>query len=136
RFVLTAAAGSMLVMSKETALLLPCVLLAWTVGDACVNRRKKPWRHSSHELCSVLAPILLFCIWSLYLNCLGKHSWTMANWSATAKDGSFYTVLYNLMHFDIFNGYFQHHLQQFLLLNYTYLYLAIIYLGALIYTYN
>ncbi len=122
-FVLSASAA---VLAKETALLLPIAALLVEI----IHSRGK--LKNLKGLLFPLLPLVIFGFWSFFLKLNGKSSWGDYIFAETKSQGTFLTIINNILTFGFLNKYAYQHWLQLFLLNFNWVFWLVILLGILL----
>lgn len=99
--------ASCAVLTKETALVFPISVL---IVYVCVKKKFH---------IALLLPFVTFLFWLWFLHINGHQPWNDWNFSSTAKQGSFYTVIHNLYTFSFLNIYAYENWRHLFLFNFN-----------------
>lgn len=117
--------ASCAVLQKETALLLPLVIL---FVEVCYLNKK-----SLRKLTYLFIPFVSFGLWMLFLRSNHQEAWQAFLFTPTASKGTFYTVIYNLVTFHFLNPYGYQQWLHLFVLNFNWIYWIIIFISLIFY---
>lgn len=122
---------SFAVLTKETALLLPIIVI---IGEIIFSshRKKLTLKNIINKIYFFL-PFLVFYIWKIILNSYGKTSWNEWIFADAQNKGVVFVILNNLISLNFINPYAIQHWKQLIFLNFNWIYLSIILLGLATY---
>lgn len=131
QFILYAIVSSLAVMTKETALLLPIIIIFIELIFIIKNRKLNTKNILNYLL--LLIPTVVYYLWKLILNSFGKDSWSEWIFTDTSDKGAIFTIINNLITLQFINPYSEWHWKQVIFLNFNWLYILIIFLAIIIY---
>ncbi len=134
QFILYAIVSSLAVMTKETALLLPIIIIFIEIIFFIKNRKLNTKNILNYLL--LLIPTVVYYLWKLVLNLFGKDSWGEWIFTDTGDKGAIFTIINNLITLQFINPYSEWHWKQVIFLNFNWLYILIIFLAIMIYIFK
>jgi len=118
-FWLYAIIASFAVLTKETALVFPMSVF---IVDLWVHKKLR---------FSQLLPFVSFLGWLWFLFKTGHQTWNDWNFSSTAKQGSLYTVIHNLLTFQFLNKYAYENWRHLFIFNYNWFFWLLAIVGII-----
>ena len=134
QFLFYALASSVAVITKETALLLPLIII-FIEFIYFIKLRKINIMHILNYA-ALLIPLGVYYIWKLVLSSYGKSSWGEWIFTETESKGAIFTIINNLVTFQFMNPYSEWHWKQAIFLNFNWLYILIISSAIVLYIFN
>lgn len=134
QFIFYGLVSSLAVITKETALLLPLIVLFVEILFFIKARRFNFKKSINHIL--PLAPLGVYYVWKIILNSYGKNSWSEWIFTETENKGAIFTIINNLITLQFINPYSQWHWKQLAFLNFNWLYILIIIFAIFFYIFN
>lgn len=128
RIILYVLAASCLVLTKETGFLFALVVFIVEFIDALLFFVKYK-KFAVFNLIVTIFPIVIFMLWLLLLEGVGKHTWSEWIFAPTAKQGAFATVIYNITSGHLLNPFAYRQWLQLLVYNFNWVYVGIGVLG-------
>jgi hypothetical protein len=125
RYIFYAISISLAVLTKETGLLVP-VIIIFTEIIFFIIRKEKLNKEFLIKFLSISIPIIIYYLWKMYLTSHGKNSWSEWIFTNNENKSALYTIFNNLTTFNFLNPYAQAHLKQLVFLNFNWLYILII----------
>lgn len=119
----------LLVLTKETGLILPLVILLVEILFVYIKKVKS----NNINWLFFISPIILEIIWFTFLRLNSQSEWKDWIFAETASKGAIYTIINNLLTLKIFNKYALQQWQQFFILNFNWVFWIIIILGVSLY---
>ncbi len=126
--------SSLAVLTKETALLLPLIIIFIEVIFFFKSRKLNI--KSSINYLLLFIPLGVYYIWKLILSSYGKDSWSEWIFTETGEKGAIFTIINNLTTLGFINAYSQWHWKQVIFLNFNWLYILIIISAVILYIFN
>ena len=111
--------ASCAVLTKETALVFPISVF---IVDLYIQKKLR---------ISLLLPFVTFLCWLWFLHMTGHQPWNDWNFSSTAKQGSFYTVIHNLVTFQFLNQYAYENWRHLFIFNFNWFYWLLAIFGVI-----
>ncbi len=134
QFIFYGLVSSLAVITKETALLLPLIVLFVEILFL-IKARKFNFKKSINYI-ALLAPLGVYYVWKIILNSYGKNSWSEWIFTETENKGAVFTIINNLITLQFINPYSEWHWKQVIFLNFNWLYILIIISAIFLYIFN
>lgn len=125
--------ASIMVLTKETALLLPISILFVEICYFALSLKMNKHTHKTiTKSLFLLLPVITFVCWLLFLQVNHQKPWSDWLFASTADKGTFYTILYNLATFNFLNQYAYQQWLHLFMLNFNWAYWLIAGIGLVI----
>ncbi len=111
----------LIILTKETGLLIVGTFLLLDITTILLTKKSKQIKY----IFFYIIPIAAYYIWDNFLNMNGKGEWSDWIFTDTADQGTFYTIVNNVVTLKIFNEYATQHFLQLLFLNFNWIIIAI-----------
>ncbi len=137
-YVLYGLFASVTVLTKETALLLPFSVMI-IEGFSYLRTIVKKTGNATLSIIKglyLILPLIIYSLWGLSLAMSGQKAWNDWNFSSTAREGSFYTILNNLITFKFLNDYAFQSWTQLFFLNFIWIFWGLFIVGLILYLYR
>ena len=132
--ILYALISSLAITTKETALLLPLIII-FIETIFFLKSRKLNIKPFINYL-SLFIPLVVYYIWKLVLNSYDKDSWSEWIFTETGEKGAVLTIINNITTLGFINAYSEWHWKQVMFLNFNWLYILIIFSAITLYIFN
>lgn len=132
KFQFYAVLCSLAILTKETGLLLPLIVIFIEVASKIKNR-KINLKKDIPNFILISLPLLIYYIWRLFLSSHGKNSWNEWIFTENESKSAIFTIINNLISLDFINPYAIQHWEQFVFLNFNWVYILVIIFGVGIY---
>lgn len=109
------------VLVKETGLLIPGIFLIIELSTS-INKKRFL---SVKNVIFYSIPFSIYYVWFLFMSTKGISTWNDWIFTDTADQGTFYTIVNNVVTLKIFNEYATQHFLQLLFLNFNWIIIAI-----------
>jgi 4-amino-4-deoxy-L-arabinose transferase-like glycosyltransferase len=123
-YVITCA---LIVITKETGVLIPASILAVEAGYAIADILRHKRIQSRLNAVFLIFPFIVSWFWTRIAASYGKGLWGDWIFSDTASKGSVYTVVHNLITLEIFNKYAYQSWMQLFFLNFNWIYWLVLF---------
>lgn len=125
KYFLYSISISLSVLTKETGLLLPLIIIAIEIFFLFKNKFIIN-KAILIKLSFLVIPLLVYYFWKYYLSVNRKNSWSEWIFTNNENKSAIYTIFNNISTFNFLNPYAQAHLKQLLFLNFNWIYILII----------
>ena len=132
--ILYALISSLAITTKETALLLPLIIIF--IETIFFLKSRKLNIKSFINYLSLFIPLVVYYIWKLVLNSYGKNSWSEWIFTEAENKDAIFTIINNLITFQFINPYSEWHWKQVIFLNFNWLFILIIISAIFLYIFN
>lgn len=129
KFVLYGLFSSFAILTKESALLLPLIII-FIESLFWIKKRKINLKFILN-FTALIIPLTVYYLWKLILGSYGKNSWSEWIFTETGNKGAIFTILNNLFTQEFINPYAFQHWKQLIFLNFNWIYIILIILGII-----
>lgn len=129
--------STLAVLTKETALLLPIVVIlveSFILITQKLKVSKKDFKNLKNiflKFAYISIPFLAYLSWYFFIRLAGQTTWNDWNFSSTSDRGSFYTIFNNLISFNFLNNYAYDNWKQLFVLNFNWFFWIIFLIGVI-----